>query len=137
MVLSSRSGDARRRVPRRDHRWAERGSQAVELALLLPVVVLLAVAVALSAVVGADVVAAQTLARDAARHAAVGDTAAAEQAVADAAPAPYELVVEPASPQPGQPVTARVRLQARVLPEPFGPAWLPEVEATMQVEEPP
>lgn len=134
VLLTPRTvGGAPRRGP---HRFGEAGSQAIEFALLLPAVALVAAAVGLAGLVGADLVAAQTLARDAARHAAAGDPGAAHAALAEAAPGRHDLVLEPPAPAPGEPVTARVRLRPRALPDAVADAWLPEVEATMRAEAP-
>lgn len=127
------AGGTRRRAPRRP---LERGSQAVEFALLLPAVALVAVAVGLAGLLAADVVAAQTLARDAARHAAAGDPAAARDVVETGAPGAYELVLDPPDPRPGEAVTATVRLRPRVAPGDGDGLWLPEAAATMRAEAP-
>lgn len=65
---------------------AERGSQAVEFALVLPAVLMLALTLLHVAVLGSEFVAAQALAAQVARAAAVDGPGAARAAVARDAP---------------------------------------------------
>jgi hypothetical protein len=128
-----RGGPARRHPERFQH---ERGSQTLEFALLMPLVAFLAVLGLHAGVLAVDLVAAQGLAREAARMAAVTDDTATRDALRDAAGAqPVEVDLLPPSPRtPGALVTAEVRVQSRAF-HPFGvPIWLP-ARATTRVED--
>jgi Flp pilus assembly pilin Flp len=134
VVLAGQPG--RRRGPRRLLR-GERGAQTVEFALVLPAVLLLLVAVVHAGLLGADLVVAQTLAREAARAAAVTDDTTVAARLRDAAGArPVEVEVDPPAGERrrGDLVTARLRVRSRAF-APFGAeVWLP-AWATMQVED--
>ena len=135
MVLSSATGgEGFGSAPRLS---GEDGSQALELALVLPFVVLAIVVLLHVAVLGADLVGANALALQAARAAAIGDDAAVEASVRDAVGArPVQIDVEPPDTQraPGDDVTATIRLRSRAF-EPFGATlWLP-ARVTMRVEQ--
>ena|SRR5580765_2127312 len=98
----------------------DRGSVTAEMAVCLPVLVLLlAVAVSAVTVAGARV-RAQDAAREAARALARGDTAAARRLVADAAPGARLSVA-----RAGDNVTATVRVHESLLAD-----WLPSVIVT-------
>jgi hypothetical protein len=116
----------------------ERGSQSLELALVLPGIVLLCALLVHAGVLGADLVLAQGLAREAVRTASVDDDAAVGRAVrAAVGRRPLELSVTPASGRRvrGQLVTVRLRLRSRAFAA-FGvEAWAP-ASATMRVEAP-
>lgn len=138
MVLDAAAGGAApARAPRGPQAAGEEGSQSLELALLLPAVVLLLTLLVHAALLGADLVAAQGVAREAARVAAVADDAAVRKASATAAGnRPVEVTLQPPAGArvPGRQVTAAVRLRSRAF-EAFGlRVWLP-AEATMRVEE--
>jgi hypothetical protein len=94
----------------------EEGSQTLELAGVLPAVVLLLVLLLQGALYGADLVTAQGLAREAARAAAVDDDAAVRRLVAAAAGGRDVTVrLDPESGQrrAGQLVRAEVVLRSR------------------------
>lgn len=114
----------------------EQGSAALELALVLPLVVLLLVVLLHAAVLGSDVVAAQGVAREAARVASVADDREVQQAVRRAA-GRRDLRVEvhpPASARSaGDTVTASISLRSAAF-SPFGAdVWVP-ARAVMRVE---
>ncbi len=130
MVLGARQGGAPQRAPLR----SETGSQSIELLLVLPVVTLLLVLVACAGLLGADLVAAQAVAREAARSAAVGDVDAAHSvATAAADRRTIELELVPGRPSAGEVVTASVRLRSRAFEALGADVWLPG-QATMRVE---
>lgn len=114
----------------------EHGSQTIEFALVLPAVLVLLVLVLHAGVMAADLVAAQGLAREAARAAAVSDDGTARAMARGAAGRrPVEVTFAPASGAraPGDLVTARLRLRSKAFAA-FGvPVWLPG-QATMRVE---
>jgi Flp pilus assembly protein TadG len=114
----------------------ESGSQTIEFALVVPAALLLLVLILHAGVMAADLVAAQGLAREAARAAAVSDDAAARAVTHSAAGRrPVEVTFAPTSNArvPGDLVTARLRLRSRAFAA-FGvPVWLP-AQATMRVE---
>jgi len=116
----------------------QRGSQALEFALVLPAVVLLLVLAVHAGLLATDLVAVQGLAREAARAAAVGGDAATRAALTEAAgPRPVTLTLTPAAPRaPGSMVTAEVRLRSRAFAPLGAPVWLP-ARATMRVEDAP
>ncbi len=96
----------------RSPRSRERGSQALELALLLPLVALLLAVVAIAAISVAELVAAQSLARDAARAAAAGEDPHAVVQAAGRGDA--ELRVEPSGEvEPGAPVRVELAVPLR------------------------
>lgn len=135
MVLSYREGGAGAsgapRSPSDDH-----GSQTLEFALLLPLAAFLVVLGLHAGVLAVDLVAVQSLAREAARSAAVAQDDEVRDAVEKAAGGqPVELDLQPGGPRPvGSLVTAEVRVQSRAF-RPFGPPiWLP-ARATMRVED--
>ena len=132
-------GAARCRAPRLAAGLAcERGSQALELALALPFIVLGLVIVLHAAVLAGDLVAAQNVAFQAARVAAVSDDEAVAAAVRDAAGRrSVDLELEPPGPQrrAGDLVAATVRLRSKAF-GPFGvTTWAP-AKATLRVERP-
>ena len=93
-------------------RARERGSQALELALLLPLVALLLAAAAVAAISVAELVAAQSLARDAARAAAAGEDPHAVVQAAGRGDA--EVLVEPGGDvEPGAPVRVELAVPLR------------------------
>lgn len=101
----------------------ERGSQAVELALVTPFVLLLLAAVLAAALVGVQQVAAQQLAGVAARAAAVeGDAAVRERVARIAGP---DVVVELAPPEGVRRDGDLVEVEVRV-PPPVPPAAVPD-----------
>lgn len=118
-------------------RRGERGSQAMELALLVPGVVLLLVVLVHAGLLGMDLVSVQGMAREAARVAAVDDDRAAREAVrAAAGHRPVRATFEPGSGarRPGDTVRARVELRSRAFAALGLPLWLP-AEAAMRVED--
>lgn len=126
-------GCARHR--RRAHR--ERGSQTLEFALTIPAVVLLLVLVLHAGLLGVDLVAAQGMAREAARTAAVDDDVAVQSAArASAGRRPVRVTVTPpaGTRRPGDVVTARLELASRGFAA-FGVrVWVP-AQASMRVED--
>lgn len=103
---------------------------------MLPAVVLLLVLLLHGGLLAVDFVAAQGLAREAARVAAVADDATARAALATAAGRQaVALRLDPeGAREPGTLVTARVEVRSRAF-RAFGlEAWLP-AEATMRVED--
>lgn len=115
---------------------SECGSQALEAALVLPVVVLLLVLLLHGGLLAVDFVAAQGLAREAARIAAVADDDTARAALTAAAGRQtVALELDPAGDRdPGTFVTAHLELRSRAFLA-FGlEAWLP-ARATMRVED--
>jgi len=116
---------------------AERGSQSLELAFTMPAVMLLLVLLLHAGLFAVDLVAAQGIAREAARTAAVADDAAVRDATtASAGTRPVRVTLAPpaGSRAPGDVVTARVELRSRGFSA-FGfEAWLP-AEARMRVED--
>lgn len=131
----------RRRVPgcarnrRGPHR--ERGSQTLEFALTIPAVVLLLVLVLHAGLLGVDLVAAQGMAREAARTAAVDDDVAVQSAARAAAgrrPVRVTLTPPAGTRRPGDVVTARLELASRGFAA-FGVrVWVP-AHASMRVED--
>ena len=104
--------------------------------MTLPAALLLVLLVVQAGVLGADVVAAQGLARDAARTAAVGGADDVAALVDQAAGSrEVEVVLEPASPEAGEPVTVSLRLRSRAFGNLGHRVWLP-ARATMRAEEP-
>lgn len=116
----------------------QRGSQALEFALVLPAVVVLLVLALHAGLLATDLVAVQGLAREAARAAAVGGDDATRAALAAAAgDRPVTVTLTPADPRvPGTLVTAEVRLRTRAFTAFGSQAWLP-ARATMRVEDAP
>lgn len=121
------------RVHRCDH-----GSQTIELALLLPVLALLMLAVLQAGLVASELVLAQAAARDAVRVASVDDDAAAKEA-AQAVAGDRALVLEvsprAAARHAGDLVTVTLRLRSAVLDRIGVEGWFP-AKATMRVEWP-
>lgn len=115
----------------------ERGSQTLELALTVPMIVLLLVLVLHAGLVGLDLVAAQGMAREAARIAAV-DTDAAVRHGARAAAGSRGVRVTLTPPdgarRPGDTVTARLELASRGFAAFGARVWVP-ARAAMRVEE--
>lgn len=104
--------------------------------MALPAALVVVLLVVQAGVLGADVVAAQGLARDAARTAAVGDAADVAALVDDAAGArEVEVELEPSRPQAGEPVTVSLRLRSRAFGNLGRSVWLP-ARATMRAEAP-
>lgn len=115
----------------------QRGSQTLEFALVLPLVALLAVVGLQAGVLAVDLVAAQGLAREAARVAVVSDDDTTRQALEDAAHGqPVQLdLLPPGQRAAGTLVTAEVRVRSRAFSSFGPPIWLP-ARATMRVEDP-
>jgi hypothetical protein len=140
LVLTINGGAARRRAPSPSPRRlaGERGSQSLELALAIPFVVLGLSVVLHAALFAADLVAAQNVALQAARVAAVDDDAAVNTAVTQAAGRrPVDVELDPASPHrgAGDLVVATVKLRSRAF-TPWGvTVWVPAT-ATVRVERP-
>lgn len=115
----------------------ERGSQTLEFALTIPAVVLLLVLVLHAGLLGVDLVAAQGMAREAARTAAVDDDAAVQSAARAAAgrrPVRVTLTPPGGTRRPGDVVTARLELASRGFAA-FGVrVWVP-ARASMRVED--
>lgn len=135
MDLSATEGAARCRPFRRSVLRHECGSVALEVALVLPLSALVLVVLLHTAVLGRDVVAAQSLAREAARVAAVGDDAAVRAAAEEAAGSAVRVELNPPAGMrsTGDLVTADVRLHSRAF-APFGAdVWVP-ARAVMRVE---
>jgi hypothetical protein len=116
----------------------ERGSQTLELALLLPALGVVIALVLHAGLLASEVVLAQAAARDAARVASVeGDAAARDAAAAVSGDRGVRLVASPAEGRrrAGDLVTVRVEVESGLLRR-FGiEVWLP-AEATMRVEGP-
>lgn len=103
--------------------------------MVLPAVVLLLVALIHTALLGADLITAQGVAREAARVAAVGDDEAVRAAVTRAVGSrPFQVDLQPPDGRrAGDLVTATLRLRSRAFAS-FGiDVWLP-ARATMRVE---
>jgi hypothetical protein len=114
----------------------ERGSQSLELALVLPAVVLLLVMLVHAGLLGADLVLAQGLAREAARTAALGNESALDAALRTAVgKRPVEVSVTPPAErrQAGELVTVRLRVRSRAFAAFGADVWVP-ARATMRVE---
>lgn len=107
----------------------------MEFALVLPLAVLLLVVGLHAGLLVVDLVAAQGLAREAARVAAVADDDTTNAALAAAAGRrPVALTLRPESPRrPGDFVTAEVRLRSRAFGAFGQEVWLP-ASATMRTE---
>lgn len=105
----------------------------MELALALPIALVATLVVLGAGLVGAEVVAAHSVARDAARAAALDSSAAAASDVASRWRHQVRVEIVPARPRPGGLVTASVRLRSRALGAVGVDAWLP-ARATMPVE---
>lgn len=132
MVLGAGKGGAPRRAPLR----AERGSQALEFALVLPLVALALVLVVGAGLFAADHVLAQGLARDAARSAVLAGAAEARAAAQRAVGSREAQVdIESASSRPGDvgQVVATVRLRSSVLSAMGVDAWA-SARASMPME---
>jgi uncharacterized protein YfaS (alpha-2-macroglobulin family) len=102
---------------------------------VLPGVVLVLLLVLSTALLGAQLVGVQTLAREAARTAAVTDDDTVRARLAAAiGDRPFEVTITPpaATRRPGELVTVTVRVRSRSGPAP--PVWLPAT-ATMLVED--
>ena len=122
----------RRRVALSD----DGGSQTVELALLMPALAMIVLAILLAGVAASEAVLAQAAARDGARVAAVDDDAAAADA-AKAVAGERAVVVDVEPPtsarRAGELVTVTVRLRSRALQRLGVELWFP-ARATMRVE---
>lgn len=107
----------------------------MELALALPIALLATLVVLGAGLVGVEVLAAHSFARDAARAAALDSSAAVASDVASGTVHRVEVEIEVAAGQPlaGGLVTASVRLRSRALAAIGIEAWLP-ARATMPVE---
>ncbi len=104
--------------------------------MVVPAVVVMLLVVLQAGVLGADIVAAQGLAREVARTAAIGtaeDLDALQRAAAGEREA--QLEVQPSDPAEGTLVTARVRLRSRAFGNVGVDVWIP-ARATMRVEGP-
>lgn len=114
----------------------ERGSQAVELALSLPLLALVLILLLQGGLLAMDLVNAQGLAREAARVAAVADDATTQSSTRSVAGArPVRLELAPASPRrPGDLVTATLRVRTRAFEALGFQIWLP-AQARMRVED--
>lgn len=137
MVLTRAEGGAGATgAPRSAVLRGESGAQAVEFALVTPAVALLLVLVLHAALLGADVVAAQGVAREVVREAAVapdGDVRAVLRHSAGSRP--VRVTLSPRSRDVGDLVTADVRLRSRAFAAFGAEVWVP-ARATMRVEEP-
>lgn len=120
------------------HCAGERGSQAVEFAMALPLVALALALVLCAGVVGMEMVHVHGVAREAARAAAVGTDADAD-AVARAAAGGRQLTLRLDPPQgrrvAGDLVTAEVGMSSHVLAR-FGVDAVLRGSATMRAEDP-
>ncbi len=138
MVLArSRAGGGAAR-PASSGLTEQRGSQSLELALVLPAVVLLLILLVQAGLFGVELVMAQGLAREAARVAAVDDDAAVRTLIEEAAGAhEAEVRLRPGGSerQHGDDVTAEVKLRARAFARWGVEVWIP-AQATMRVEQP-
>lgn len=104
--------------------------------MVLPAVVIALLLVLQAGVLGADVVAAQGLARDVARAAAVDGTEVATEAAPDRVGGrDVEVTVEPTESRGGDLLTATVRLRSRAFGNLGVDVWLPG-RATMRAEGP-
>ena len=102
--------------------------------MVLPAVVVALLLVLQAGVLGADIVAAQGLARDAARAAAIGpDGGGDDLGAAVAGDRPVEVSVLPIEPEDGALVTARVRMRSRAFGNLGIDVWIPG-RATMRAE---
>ncbi len=136
MVLS-RQGEGGARRAALSRLRGQRGSQTLELALAIPVVVTLLTLLLHAALLGADLVAAQAVALQAARVAAVDDDEAVRSAArAAAGRRPVAVVLHPPTGVrvPGEPVTAVVRLGTRAFAA-FGVTVELPGRATLLVED--
>lgn len=116
----------------------ERGSQTLELALLLPVLALLLAGLLHGALAASELVLAQAVARDAVRVASVDDDAAARRAAeVVAGDRPVEVSADPPAHarRSGGHVTVHVRLRSAALARLGIETWLP-ASATMRIEAP-
>jgi Flp pilus assembly protein TadG len=141
VVLTVPRGSAVRGAPpsgARRLRAEDRGSQTLELALLLPVLALLVVALLQAGLAASELVIAQAAARDGARVAAVDDDRAA-RAAAEAVAGDRRISVattpSAGARRPGDLVTVRVAMRSAVLDRLGIEAWLP-ASATMRTEGP-
>lgn len=93
----------------------EQGSQALELALVLPVVMILATVVLVVGIVGVELAATNATARELARAAAAGEDAHA--LLASSAPPGSHLAIDPpaGAAEPGEPITARLTVPSRAV----------------------
>ena len=117
---------------------AEHGAQSLEFALTLPFILLAVSLLFHAAVLGADLVAAQNVAFQAARTAAVEGDRAVRAAAADAAgQRPVEVGLDPPEGDraAGDLVEASVRLRSRAFAAFGATVWVP-ARATVRVERP-
>lgn len=115
----------------------ERGSQTLELALSIPMVVFLLVLLLHAGLLGLDLVAAQGMAREAARTAAVDtDAVVRDRAQAAAGTRPVRVTLTPpeGARHPGDTVTARLELASRGFAGFGARVWVP-AQAAMRVED--
>lgn len=105
--------------------------------MTIPAVVLLLVLLLHAGLLGVDLVAAQGMAREAARTAAVDDDAAVRAAARAAARSrPVRVTLTPPAGQrrPGEVVTARLELRSRAFSAFGARVWVP-AQASMRVED--
>lgn len=104
--------------------------------MTLPIVLVTILLVCGAGLLGVELVAAQGLARDAARTAAVGEVADVQAMTLHAAGRrPVQVALNPSPPRPGQAVTASVRLRSVAFSALGVEVWLP-ARASMRVEHP-
>lgn len=103
---------------------------------MLPLVAFVLVMGVHAGILASDLVAAQSLAREAARVAAVADDGVVRDALrAAAGRQPVELTLSPAAPRsPGTLVTAELRVRSRAFQALGNEIWLP-ARAAMRVED--
>jgi hypothetical protein len=126
-------------VPHHPATDGERGSQAVEFALVIPAVLLLILLIVQTGIMAADLVTATGIAREAARTAAVDNDTNARAAAMRAAGSRHihiSFVPPSGARAPGDLVTATLRLRSHSFAVFGTPVWLP-AQATMRVEDSP
>ena len=112
------------RSARSGRRPGERGSQTLEFALIVPGIAVLVVVLVHVAMLGADLLGVQVLAREGARAAARGaDATAPVRAAADGRA--VQVRISPLVTSPGEPVTVTVRLRSGVSDRLGFEVWLP------------
>ena len=134
MVLRTSAGGAgRRRSPRLP---GEDGAQSIEFALTIPFIVLTLVLLVHAALFGADLVAANAVALQAARVASTGTDDDVRAAVAEASQGrPVDVTIDPPDGQRsiGELVSATVRLRSAAFTAFGATVWIP-ARVTLQVE---